>query len=1107
MKSKKRTIWILIVVIVVLLGFASSLLIYRNKLSSDNVNNKSGDNIAQSLSSAPSGKSIENFYDKPITDEKIALDSIEVNRNKLGYSDKNFTFIYDKKSGSETAYHFDLYYKGIPVYSPVGIRGVSVITHYDKRADVLITGVSDSEKITKVNTTPKITQDESIEIAKKTMNTNSDIELELILYEINDSYTLAYYYCGLQVCIINAETGEVIKYYDAFRSNIDELIGQNGDVHQVFYDNYTDGNFDIKNALWEKEKNIFVHNNISSKEEIKNNDKLLTIDDLQLGKNKSAIDGMANTYRAVEYFERHFDKKFDSTHISVNVDTLKVKDGNVIKDNACGGYLNLEGNNVAYLFFPFTSNKKALQYSAYLDIVAHEFTHAITVSEVFGSYSKDDSKYYECNALGEAYSDIFGQLIEQEYTGQTDWKQNLTSDSYRDLAKKEKNKEYKYKYNERYTGANDDGGAHYNSTIISHTAYLMSKDNYNNDKNYDTEFLLDYNQLGQLWYNSLEYLNKTDFMDFADCRWAIEESARDLIEKGVLLENNLKIIEQAFNEVEVISNPTRHGAENSAKIIKDKHTLVVPIEDETQSSEIVEITEIPTSQISAIDLIDKSIPEIISLMNGKYQIIKTENDGYIYIQNQSAFPGMEFYVQVSGDDIISANNEEEIHSDTLKAKLESGELTLDGIQVNKSGKVSDSIQADMDYKSCSKILGDFKCNGGTGGYLGGSVESVSYTYNEKNAKVILHFSIPSEIAKDLSWGKINSVSAEHMKSYNPILRNVVIRKEETVTTMETESTMTNSVDLNINNYNSKTAYIKIWNEFRTLNGEFIPEGKAFKKSIKDDNYDILSKLSSLRTIYFNNGKFTQFSSTNQDKFSFSGDFLVNQDGKIKFEYQRYDEKYIHSDTGEEKEIFLDIKNENTNLEEGGRKFYTLLTRMKDANNYGYILKVSDCFNPNDKFPYISTPHYYNVSAESENWKDKFRPSKELNLELYSKGNLLVAKQKGYSFDGDIDKKEFTLKYDDSDIVETDRSNLWQMTIKFNSDNTWKNDLNSGYSGTWQIMYDNLLVIYPPKNEKGLNDSSISMLYLDFDNREIYVPIFIKCDDMIEIAEEYENIKN
>ena len=114
----------------------------------------------------------------------------------------------------------------------------------------------------------------------------------------------------------------------------------------------------------------------------------------------------------------------------------------------------------------------------------------------------------------------------------------------------------------------------------------------------------------------------------------------------------------------------------------------------------------PTANYTAVDLIDKTLPEIISLMNGEYQIIKTESDIYNYIQNQSVFPGMEFYIQVSGDDIISANNGEEIHSNKLEAKLESGELTLDGIQVNKSGKVSKTIQTDMDYKSCSKALGD-----------------------------------------------------------------------------------------------------------------------------------------------------------------------------------------------------------------------------------------------------------------------------------------------------------------------------------------------------------------------------------------------------------------
>ena len=208
-----------------------------------------------------------------------------------------------------------------------------------------------------------------------------------------------------------------------------------------------------------------------------------------------------------------------------------------------------------------------------------------------------------------------------------------------------------------------------------------------------------------------------------------------------------------------------------------------------------------TLNYTAVDLIEKNIPEIISLMNGEYQIIKTENDGYIYIQNQSVLSGMEFYVQVSGDDIISANNGEEIHSDTLKAKLESGELTLDGIQVNKSGKVNDSIQADMDYKSCSKVLGNFNCIGGTGGYLGGDIGSISYNYNDNNAKVILNFEIPEEIYRDLSLGKISSVSAEKMKSYNPKLKNVVIRNVETNTNVQTEQ-KSNTNNFNINDYNS-----------------------------------------------------------------------------------------------------------------------------------------------------------------------------------------------------------------------------------------------------------------------------------------------------------------
>lgn len=236
---------------------------------------------------------------------------------------------------------------------------------------------------------------------------------------------------------------------------------------------------------------------------------------------------------------------------------------------------------------------------------------------------------------------------------------------------------------------------------------------------------------------------------------------------------------------------------------KYNDTLVVPVEDEIKSSEFVEITEIPTEttpQTSAIDLIDKTIPEIISLMNGEYQIIQTEMGGYyngtysgiFYIQNQSAFPGMEFYVETLLNESVDfkggQSTGKEIQSNGLRKNLEAGKYALDVIQVNKSGKATDSISADMDYIECSKALGNFDCIQGNGGYIGGSPLSALYTYNEKSAKIELHFIATSEMFNAFRLSENNKLSSEQMKSFNPSIMNIVIRKsnETKQTTPPTE---------------------------------------------------------------------------------------------------------------------------------------------------------------------------------------------------------------------------------------------------------------------------------------------------------------------------------
>ena len=644
MGSKKRTIGILIVVIVVLLGFAGSLLVYRNKLSSENTKNSSNDNTTQSLSSVSSQRYLEDFYDKPITDEKIALDSIETNRVQLGYDDENITFRFITENGYLGAsYRFKILYKNIPIH------GESIIVSADKNGipDLLVSSQIEIKKLNKINTTPKITQDEAIDIVKKQLNTEESVKPELIIYEVNKEYILAYYVNTLfNVCVVDAETGDIVNYRSTLVSKSDEFIGQTGDKHRVFYDDYNDENYNIENALLDKEKNIYIYNDISTYEEIKVKDNMLSLDDIQSGKNKSAIDGMANTYRAVEYFEKlnkELGSIFDLICVNVNAE-LEDENGNIIQNQAMGGCHKIDGSDICILSFCVMSDDATPQYSAYLDAVAHEYTHAVTNLKAFGldGYSKD-SRYFERNALMEAYSDIFGELIEQRYTGKTDWNNNKN----RNLVKQEKDRSYyKYKYSEKYIGSEDDGGAHYNSTIISHTAYLMSKDN--KISKYEKRFLLDYDELALLWYGSLDYLKDTS--TFSDCRIAVSRSAMKLIKDGALTETSLSIIEQAFDEVEVKTNYSiTNSGSQAMEIIKDKNTLVVPVEDETQSSEPVEIKELnytwhldPTIEAEDIIVSDDSIYTIfcdtkasdtysIIKKNGKYTMI--DYDGQLVTED------------------------------------------------------------------------------------------------------------------------------------------------------------------------------------------------------------------------------------------------------------------------------------------------------------------------------------------------------------------------------------------------------------------------------------------------------------------------------------------
>ena len=157
------------------------------------------------------------------------------------------------------------------------------------------------------------------------------------------------------------------------------------------------------------------------------------------------------------------------------------------------GYQQQQGFWVSNMkLFKFQSDTPGgiSKYARTLDIMGHEFTHAVVDYVVGGFFNHSGLTYQgESGALDEAYADIMGSIIEGK-TGDQRWQMgedrelvwpsdNLDENNNfmpctRDLSATLKRPGYKYNYKDVVPNySNDNGGVHYYSTIFSHAAYLM----------------------------------------------------------------------------------------------------------------------------------------------------------------------------------------------------------------------------------------------------------------------------------------------------------------------------------------------------------------------------------------------------------------------------------------------------------------------------------------------------------------------------------------------------------------------------------------------------------------------------------------------------------
>ncbi len=186
-----------------------------------------------------------------------------------------------------------------------------------------------------------------------------------------------------------------------------------------------------------------------------------------------------------------------------------------------------------------------------LDVIGHELTHGVT------DFSSGLISENEPGALNEAFSDIMGTSVEFFYqpagTGplQADYvigEDVVTPGGIRNMANPGALGDPDH-YSKRFTGREDDGGVHINSTIVSHAFYLAIEGGTNRTSGLSVQGVGAANreQMEKVYYRAFTQLMPAN-ATFAVARTVTIQAARDLFGAGSAPE---RAVTQAWTAVGV----------------------------------------------------------------------------------------------------------------------------------------------------------------------------------------------------------------------------------------------------------------------------------------------------------------------------------------------------------------------------------------------------------------------------------------------------------------------------------------------------------------------------------------------------------------------------
>lgn len=236
--------------------------------------------------------------------------------------------------------------------------------------------------------------------------------------------------------------------------------------------------------------------------------------------------------------------------------------------------------------------------------VAHEYMHTVEQKTSGMDYIG------ESGAIMEGYSDIFGELVEDWFSGglngDCDWR-NFD----RNMSKPSSGKNPSV-YGGRYWRdpsdvENDNGWVHNNSTVVSHVAYLMTRNGVKGTA-------LSTEQLADLWYNALYLLPKD--CTFQKLRECIELTATTLH----LTEAQKVRVSEVFDEIGVEIEYEQVNVDSSFLVYDANQQLYSGYDVSIQKYNAAQKQYILFAELPAQgDYVRVHLPE------GKYRLVITNN--------------------------------------------------------------------------------------------------------------------------------------------------------------------------------------------------------------------------------------------------------------------------------------------------------------------------------------------------------------------------------------------------------------------------------------------------------------------------------------------------